>query len=54
VLTDRLALIYTVGSSALYVGLLGTVAGILITFYDIGQGGDIAVSDIMVDLALAL
>ncbi|MDD3518413.1 MAG: TonB-system energizer ExbB [Chromatiales bacterium] len=53
-LTDRLALIYTVGSSAPYVGLLGTVAGILITFYDIGQGGDIAVSDIMVGLALAL
>jgi biopolymer transport protein ExbB len=53
-LTDRLALIYTIGSSAPYIGLLGTVAGILITFYDIGQGGDIAVSDIMVGLALAL
>lgn len=53
-LTDRLALIYTIGSSAPYVGLLGTVVGILITFYDIGQGGDMAVSDIMIGLALAL
>ncbi|PIE42373.1 MAG: TonB-system energizer ExbB [Gammaproteobacteria bacterium] len=47
--------IYTVGSTAPYVGLLGTVIGILITFYDMGQaGGDIEAGKIMVGLALAL
>ena len=53
-LTDRMATIYTVGATAPYVGLLGTVTGILIVFYDLGQSGDIAVSTIMVGLALAL
>jgi biopolymer transport protein ExbB len=53
-LTEKLTVIYTVGASAPYVGLLGTVFGILITFHDLGQGGDIAVSRIMVGLALAL
>lgn len=47
--------IYTVGANAPYVGLLGTVLGILITFYDMGQaGGDIDAGQIMVGLALAL
>lgn len=47
--------IYTVGSTAPYVGLLGTVIGILITFYDMGQaGGDIEAGKIMTGLALAL
>lgn len=47
--------IYTVGSNAPYVGLLGTVVGILITFYDIGkQGGQIDIAQIMIGLALAL
>lgn len=47
--------IYTVGSNAPYIGLLGTVVGILITFYDIGQqGGQIDIAEIMVGLALAL
>lgn len=54
-LENGLTPIYTVGSNAPYVGLLGTVVGILITFYDIGQGGgNIEVSQIMVGLALAL
>ncbi|MFP4155873.1 MAG: TonB-system energizer ExbB [Halothiobacillaceae bacterium] len=53
-LTDRMTTIYTVGATAPYVGLLGTVVGILIVFYDLGQSGDIAVSTIMVGLALAL
>lgn len=47
--------IFSVGANAPFVGLLGTVLGILITFYDIGQGGgDIDVAQIMVGLALAL
>lgn len=47
--------IYTVGSNAPYVGLLGTVVGILLTFYEIGQqGGQIDIAQIMVGLALAL
>lgn len=47
--------IYTVGSTAPYVGLLGTVVGILITFFDMGQaGGNIEAAKIMTGLALAL
>ncbi len=47
--------VYTVGSTAPYVGLLGTVIGILMTFYDMGQaGGDIEAGKIMTGLALAL
>ncbi len=53
-LTRHLTVIASVGANAPYVGLLGTVLGILITFYDIGQGGAIETSTIMVGLALAL
>jgi biopolymer transport protein ExbB len=53
-LTRHLTVIATVGANAPYVGLLGTVLGILITFHDIGQGGAIDTSAIMVGLALAL
>lgn len=54
-LTRHLTLISTIGANAPYVGLLGTVIGILITFYEIGQsGGNIEVSAILVGLALAL
>lgn len=53
-LTRHLAIIASVGANAPYVGLLGTVLGILIAFYDIGQGGAIETSAIMVGLALAL
>ncbi|MDH3376969.1 MAG: TonB-system energizer ExbB [Gammaproteobacteria bacterium] len=54
-LTKHLTLISTIGANAPYVGLLGTVIGILITFYDIGQSGDsIEVGVILVGLALAL
>ena len=39
----------------LYVGLLGTVIGILLTFYQIGQaGGDVDAGAIMMHLSLAL
>ena len=53
-LTRNLTLIASIGSNAPYVGLLGTVLGILITFYDIGQGGAIDTNTIMLGLALAL
>lgn len=53
-LTRHLTVIASVGANAPYVGLLGTVLGILITFHDIGQGGAIEASTIMVGLALAL
>jgi biopolymer transport protein ExbB len=53
-LTDHLTAIATIGSNAPYVGLLGTVLGILITFHDLGQGGAIETSAIMLGLALAL
>jgi len=53
-LTNNLTIISSIGSNAPYVGLLGTVLGIMITFYDIGQGGDINPKVIMVGLALAL
>ncbi len=53
-LTHRLTAISTIGANAPYIGLLGTVLGILITFWDIGQGGKIEPSAIMLGLALAL
>ena len=54
-LERNLTPIYTIGSNAPYVGLLRTVTGILITFYDMGQhGGNIDAAQIMVGLALAL
>lgn len=50
----RLTLIATIGSNAPYVGLLGTVAGIMITFIDIGSHSFVDTKAIMVGLALAL
>lgn len=53
-LTKRLYLIATVGSNAPYVGLLGTVLGIMLTFATIGKRGLVDTGDIMTGLALAL
>ena len=54
-LTRNLTTISTIGSNAPYIGLLGTVVGILLTFYHLGKsGGDIDASSIMVNLSLAL
>lgn len=53
-LTNRLTSIASIGANAPYIGLLGTVLGILITFYDLGQGGRIEPNTIMLGLALAL
>jgi len=53
-LTDKLHIIATIGSNAPYIGLLGTVLGIMLTFYNIGKEGLIDTSKIMTGLALAL
>ncbi len=53
-LTKRVDLIASIGSSAPYVGLLGTVLGILITFYLLGQTRQMDAGSIMSSLALAL
>lgn len=53
-LTNNLTTLSTVGANAPYVGLLGTVLGILITFYDLGQGQTLDTGAIMLGLALAL
>ena len=54
-LNRNMTTISTVGANAPYVGLLGTVIGILLTFYQIGQAdGDVDVGAIMMHLSLAL
>ncbi len=53
-LTRRLHLIATVGSNAPYIGLLGTVLGIMLTFATIGKQGLADTTQIMTGLALAL
>lgn len=52
--TQRLGYISSVAANAPYVGLLGTVFGILLTFYSMGINSDIEVEKIMTGLALAL
>ena len=53
-LTKKLHIIATIGSNAPYIGLLGTVLGIMLTFYSIGREGLIDTGKIMIGLALAL
>ena len=53
-LTDNISVISAIGSNAPYVGLLGTVIGIMLTFYTMGDVGAIEAKKIMVGLALAL
>ncbi len=50
----RLTLVATIGSNAPYIGLLGTVTGIMLTFIDLGNTGAVDTKAIMVGLALAL
>ena len=52
--TKRLHLIATIGSNAPYVGLLGTVLGIMLIFYNMGQEGMVDSVKIMNGLALTL
>jgi biopolymer transport protein ExbB len=53
-ITDNLGIISSFGANAPYIGLLGTVLGIIITFYTLGQTGEMDVQNIMTSLALAL
>ncbi len=54
-ITKNLTIISLIGSNAPYVGLLGTVGGIMLVFYEIGlSGGNIDTSKIIIGLALAL
>jgi len=53
-LTNNTSIIASIASNSVYIGLLGTVMGILITFYEMGQTGQIDVKIIMTSLAFAL
>ena len=53
-LTRKLHLIATIGSNAPYIGLLGTVLGIMLTFYTMGKEGFMDSGKIMNGLSLAL
>ncbi len=53
-LTKGLYIIATIAANSPYIGLLGTVLGIMFTFYQIGSQGLVESKKIMVGLALAL
>jgi biopolymer transport protein ExbB len=53
-LTRRLVVVASVASNAPYIGLLGTVLGIMLTFYNMGLDASADMGKIMVGLALAL
>lgn len=53
-ITNNLGIISSFGANAPYIGLLGTVLGIIMTFYTLGQTGEMDVKNIMTSLALAL
>ncbi|HDZ5297810.1 TPA: TonB-system energizer ExbB [Campylobacter jejuni] len=53
-ITENLTTIYIIYSNAPYIGLLGTVIGIMVTFYEMGLAGNIDVKSIVVGLSLAL
>jgi biopolymer transport protein ExbB len=53
-LSRRLIVIASVASNAPYIGLLGTVLGIMLTFYNLGLNASADVNKIMIGLALAL
>lgn len=53
-LTRHLTVLASIASNAPYIGLLGTVLGILITFHDLSSGAELSASAVMLGLALAL
>ncbi len=53
-LTQRLNVISSIASNAPYLGLLGTVLGIMLTFQQLGASGEMDAKSIMTGLALAL
>ncbi|EOI1750439.1 TonB-system energizer ExbB [Campylobacter jejuni] len=53
-ISENLTTIYIIYSNGPYIGLLGTVIGIMVTFYEMGLAGNIDVKSIVVGLSLAL
>jgi biopolymer transport protein ExbB len=53
-LTNNLAALSIIGSNAPYIGLLGTVGGIMIVFYDMGMQSSIDPNVIVIGLSMAL
>ncbi|ATQ67395.1 MULTISPECIES: TonB-system energizer ExbB [Methylosinus] len=53
-LTKRIFIVALVAANAPYIGLLGTVLGIMLTFYTMGVDGTADASRIMSSLGLAL
>jgi biopolymer transport protein ExbB len=53
-LSRRLIIVASVAANAPYIGLLGTVLGIMLTFYNLGVDASADVGKIMIGLALAL
>jgi biopolymer transport protein ExbB len=53
-LTKNLTALSIISSNAPYIGLLGTVVGIMITFYDMGKAGNLETNTILIGLSLAL
>ncbi|ELG2618442.1 TonB-system energizer ExbB [Campylobacter jejuni] len=53
-ISENLTTIYIIYSNAPYIGLLGTVISIMVTFYEMGLAGNIDVKSIIVGLSLAL
>ncbi len=53
-LTDKLMIVGSIASNAPFLGLLGTVLGIMLTFFNMGIDAALDTSRIMIGLALAL
>jgi biopolymer transport protein ExbB len=53
-LTKHLAVVASIASNAPYIGLLGTVLGIMLTFYNMSIDASADTNKIMMGLALAL
>ncbi|MBS0617103.1 MAG: TonB-system energizer ExbB [Spirochaetes bacterium] len=53
-LTQRMHFLASIASNAPYIGLLGTVLGIMLTFYTMGAEGVVDSNRIMIGLALAM
>lgn len=53
-LTKNLTIIYTIGANAVYIGLLGTVLGIMLTFSTLGQSDIVDAKSVMSSLSYTL
>ncbi|RDU69619.1 TonB-system energizer ExbB [Helicobacter cholecystus] len=53
-LSKNMTTLYIIYSNAPYIGLLGTVGGIIVTFYGMSMSEGIDAKQIMADLSLAL